>query len=174
MRNLLLLLVVLGTLSFTLSKEVTRNVELASISTGKKAPSFSLIDQNNEKVDLADLQGNYVYINLWTTWSKHSKEELPILQKHIAKYGNQVRFLNISIDYKRDISTWKAYIAKQQLGGIHLRADQDWQSSFVKAYNVVKIPRAILIDPNGNIVDAYAPRPSQEGQLDALLQSIAN
>ena len=172
MRNLLLLLVVLGTLSFTLSKEVTRNVEIASISSGKLAPPISLQDPTNQPVDLVSFKGAYVYLNLWTTWSEHSKEELPFLQKHITKYGEQVHFINISVDYSRDRSKWKKHIEAAQLKGTQLIVENDWQSDLVKNYNVVKIPRAILIDPEGKIVDAYAPRPSEEAQLDKLLKSL--
>ncbi len=172
MRNLLLLLVVLGTLSFTLSKEVTRNVEIASISSGKLAPQISFKDQNNQSVDLTKFKGSYVYLNLWTTWSEHSKEELPFLKQHVAKYGEQVHFLNISIDYSRDRSKWKKHIEDAQLTGQQFIVENDWQSDLIKEYNVVKIPRAILIDPTGKIVDAFAPRPSQEAQLDKLLTSL--
>lgn len=172
MRNLLLLLVVLGTLSFTLSKEVTRNVEKASIAHGKIAPKFSLKDTNNKIINLEDLKGKFVYINLWTTWSQPSKDELPHLQEFIEDYSDSVSFINLSVDYQRDINSWKEYINKQKLKGIHLISDKDWQSEFIETYNVVKIPRAILIDKQGNIVDAYAPKPSQKAQLIKLFDSL--
>ncbi len=172
MRNLLLLLVVLGTLSFTLSKEVTRNVEKASIASGKTAPIFSLRDNNNEQINLEDLKGKYVYINLWTTWSEPSKDELPYLQEFIKDYSDAITFINLSVDYQRERTAWKQYINKQKLKGIHVIADNDWQSEVVKAYNIVKIPRAILIDKEGTIVDAYAPKPSQKGQLIKLFDSL--
>lgn len=171
MRNLLLLLVVIGTLSFTLSKEVTRNVEKASIAPGKVAPNFLLKDTNGEQFSLDQFKGKLVYINLWTTWSLPSKEELPYLQNLIDNYSDTIVFINLSVDYQRDIANWKQYISKQKLKGIHLITDRDWQSDFIKTYNVVKIPRAILIDSDGKIINAYAPKPSQETQLTKLFDS---
>ena len=171
MRNLLLLIVVIGTLSFTLSKQVTRNVEKASIASGKAAPQFALKDHNDQLVQLNDLQGKYVYINLWTTWSKPSKDELPHLQELIEIYSDAVNFVNLSIDYQRDAKEWKSFINEQKLKGIHLLADHDWQSQLIEDYSIVKIPRAILIDPDGNIVDAYAPKPSQKAQITKLLSA---
>jgi hypothetical protein len=47
-------------------------------------------------------------------------------------------------------------------------ADNDWSSKFVKDYAIQGIPRFILIDPNGNIVSADAPRPSDPKLLDLL------
>ena len=79
----------------------------------------------------------------------------------------------ILVIYKRDKKTWKQYINKQKLKGIHLIADQDWQSEFVKTYSVVKIPRAILIDKDGMIINAYAPKPSQKTQLSKLLSTVS-
>lgn len=46
------------------------------------------------------------------------------------------------------------------LSGIQLFADKSFESEFMKAYKVTAIPRFILIDPNGQIVDANASRPS--------------
>ena len=50
-------------------------------------------------------------------------------------------------------------------------ADKDWNSEFVTAYNITGIPRFILIDPEGNIFDANAPRPS-DPRLRELLSSL--
>lgn len=52
-------------------------------------------------------------------------------------------------------------VADLQLTGVQLFANGD--DSFEKAYEVSGIPRFILLDPQGNIVDPNAPRPSDEG-----------
>ncbi len=171
MRNLLLLIVVLGTLSFTLSKEVTRNFEKTAIAPGKISPDFSFKDNTDKLIKLEDFKGKFVYINLWTTWSKPSKEGLPHLEELTKLYNDDIVFINISVDYKRDRSKWLQAIKDQNLKGIQLIADNDWQSDFIKNYNVINIPRAILIDTDGKIIDAFAPKPSQE-KLKDLLNSI--
>jgi hypothetical protein len=48
----------------------------------------------------------------------------------------------------------------KKLTGIQLFADQNWKSKFVTDYVINGIPRFILIDPQGNIVNSNAPRPS--------------
>ena len=48
-------------------------------------------------------------------------------------------------------------------------AGQDYD--FQKAYQINSIPRFILIDPKGNIVNANAPRPS-EPRLKQLFTSL--
>ena len=57
----------------------------------------------------------------------------------------------------------KGYIEmEEELKGIQLFSDKNWKSDFVTGYLIKGIPRFILIDPNGNIVNSNAPRPSSE------------
>jgi hypothetical protein len=52
------------------------------------------------------------------------------------------------------------------LGGIQLLADKEFNSAFIQAYGIMAIPRFILIDPNGTIVNSQAPRPSERALID--------
>lgn len=38
------------------------------LKAGDKCPDFELQDVNGKKVTLADLKGNYIYIDMWATW----------------------------------------------------------------------------------------------------------
>ena len=51
-------------------------------------------------------------------------------------------------------------IREKELGGIQLLADKNFESKFIKDYVIKGIPKFILLDPEGNIVNANAPRPS--------------
>ena len=51
-------------------------------------------------------------------------------------------------------------VTDENLSGVQLFAPNDWNSDFVTNYGITGIPRFILIDPVGNIVDSNAPRPS--------------
>jgi hypothetical protein len=51
-------------------------------------------------------------------------------------------------------------IMARDMGAIQLLADAGKSSFFVKAYQINGIPQYILIDPQGNVVTADAPRPS--------------
>ncbi|MDD7913205.1 TlpA family protein disulfide reductase [Polaribacter ponticola] len=53
--------------------------------------------------------------------------------------------------------------------GVQLWSGQDF--SFQQAYQINAIPRFIIIDPEGKIVDANAPRPS-EPRLKDLFTSL--
>lgn len=169
LRNFLLLIVVIFTLSFTIGNKVTKKFEKSNVAVGAFAPQFSFTDIEDEVINLKDLQGKYTYINFWTTWSEPSKEELTYFNGLVAKYGSKINFVNISIDYKRDIKTWKSFVTNENLKGIQLIADNDWKSDFITSFDIVKIPRAILIDEDGKIVSLNTSLPSE---AEEVLNSI--
>uniref|UniRef100_UPI00345BFEE0 TlpA family protein disulfide reductase n=1 Tax=Winogradskyella sp. TaxID=1883156 RepID=UPI00345BFEE0 len=68
----------------------------------------------------------------------------------------------------KDHNVWVEMVKDKELGGVQLMADNDWNSQFVKDYAIEGIPRFILIDPDGNIVSADAPRPSNPKLIEML------
>jgi hypothetical protein len=54
---------------------------------------------------------------------------------------------------------------------VQLFTGKGWEADFIQTYKVSGIPRFILIDPNGNIVDADAPRPSSQ-KLTELFEEL--
>ena len=118
---------------------------------------------------LADLKGKYVYIDLWATWCTPCKREIPYLKKVEEQFHDKnIEFVSISIDQKKDYETWKKMVTDKELTGVQLFADNDWKSQFVQDYKVSGIPRFILLDKDGNIVDADAPRPSNPKLVEVL------
>jgi thiol-disulfide isomerase/thioredoxin len=138
------------------------------------APSFDYVNYAGGKTKLEDLRGKYVYIDVWATWCGPCRGEIPFLQKIEEKYkGKNIAFVSISIDVQKDFEKWKTFVKDKSLGGIQLFADKDWSSDFIKAFGINGIPRFILIDPSGKVVDADAARPSEpklEEKLEELLK----
>ena len=134
------------------------------------------------KTSLSDLKGKYVYVDLWATWCGPCKKEIPTLKEVEAKYhGKNIEFVSISLDngrgYKADNQEaaaiaahegWKKMIADEEMTGIQLFADNGFRSTFATEYAVNSIPRFLLLDPEGNIVDADAPRPSSPKLIEVL------
>lgn len=141
---------------------------------GKPSPGFDYENHKGGKTKLSDLKGKYVYIDLWATWCAPCRTEIPYLQKIEEKYhGKNIEFVSISIDKAKDIEKWKKFVTYKNLGGVQLFADKDWESEFVTGYGVTGIPRFIIVDPNGNILNSDADRPSSpnlQKQLDSLLK----
>lgn len=127
---------------------------------GNPSPKFiNLENFNGGTTSLDDLKGKYVYIDVWATWCGPCKREIPHLQNLEKRFHNKnIEFVSISIDNLNKKATWKQMISDKNMSGIQLFAGEN--QSFVEAYNISGIPRFILLDPEGNIVDANALRPS--------------
>lgn len=139
------------------------------LKAGKPAPNFSFASIDGDTLSLSDLKGKYVYIDIWATWCGPCLAEIPDLKRLEKKYRYKpIQFLSVSIDKSK--SAWEYKVENDNLKGIQLHAEDAWNSSIVKDYKIGGIPRFILIDPEGNIVDANAPRPSGniENQLNKL------
>lgn len=153
------------------STDEKNNVEIEKsyntlIKLAKGSPSPKFVDYENNAggtTSLDDLKGKYTYIDIWATWCGPCIREIPSLKKVEKQFhGKNIQFLSISIDAKKDHQKWKDMIKEKELGGIQLFADNLWQSKFVADYMVKGIPKFILLDPQGNIVTANAPRPSNK------------
>jgi len=145
---------------------------------GKPSPKFkNYINYKGGKTSLDALKGKYVYIDVWATWCNPCIAEIPALKSLEKKYhAKNIRFVSISIDDQKSAGSWDKALAKwrkmvkdKNLTGTQLYAGDD--IAFMKAYLVTGIPRFILIDPKGNIVNPNAPRPSDPA-LENLFKEL--
>jgi len=134
---------------------------LEGMLAGSNAPKFTLENPAGELTSLKDFRGNYIYIDFWATWCKPCVKEFPDLKRIQNQYKDKnIVFISISIDKPDDKEKWKAFVADEKLGGVQLHADQETKDRLSKALNIKSIPRFILIDSEGKIIDANAARPS--------------
>ena len=126
------------------------------------------VDFNYENYDggmtsLEDLRGKLLYIDVWATWCGPCIREFPALKELVKEYDEKdIEFVSISIDSKNDYNKWKKMVAEKNIGGIHLYDDEGLSSDFMRAFSVSLIPRFMMIDPQGKIITAKAPRPSSK------------
>jgi len=155
-----------------LEKLTARYNKLRPLLPGNDSPTFTYENHKGGTTSLSDLEGRYVYIDVWATWCGPCIREIPALKAVEEDFQDEnVAFVSISIDEKKDYDTWKAMVTEKDLGGIQLMADNNWKSDFVENYGILGIPRFILIDPQGKIVSADAPRPS-DPKLREMLQEL--
>ncbi|WP_299017709.1 TlpA disulfide reductase family protein [uncultured Polaribacter sp.] len=146
---------------------------------GSPSPKFEdYVDFKGGKKSLDSFKGKYVYIDVWATWCGPCIQQIPFLKQIEEEYkGKNIEFVSISTDESRRSGgsweaaekKWRDFVKAKQLGGVQLWSGEDY--SFQQAYQITGIPRFILIDPNGNIVDANAPRP-MEPRLKTLFNSL--
>lgn len=146
-------------------------LRLSKLKKGTASPEFyNFMDYNGSFKSLKDFRGKYVYIDIWATWCGNCWVELPYLKKLEEKYKEKnIVFISLSWDKFED--KWKETIKKQEMTGVQLLV-KDIEDPFFVNYAVKSIPRYILIDPNGLIVDYNAPRPSDSDAIEKLLKNV--
>ncbi len=141
---------------------------------GKPAPTFNYTNTKGEEVPLENLKGKNVYVDVWATWCGPCKKEIPHLKELEAKYHNNddIVFMSVSIDKMEDKDKWLKMVEEKELSGVQLMADKDWKSSICTDYGIRGIPRFLLIDKEGKIMDKNAPRPSSK-EIKEVMADLA-
>ena len=145
----------------TLRKKIKRDYEkYARILRGASVPDFTFIDTKGKEVKLSSFKGKYVYIDCWASWCGPCRAQIPHLKKLEHDYaGKDIAFVSISSDDNRD--KWKKTVEKEQLGGTQLIIQCATNNEFADYFIITGIPRFLLLDKEGKVYDAYAPRPSE-------------
>ncbi len=159
-------------------KDITAIYEKLKLTArGQVSPKFS--DYQNYKggtTSLDDLTGHgkYLYIDVWATWCGFCKKEIPLLKRFEQQYeGKNIEFVSINVDTKDKLRKWKETIEDKEMTGVQLFAGDKHQNlQFTKDYLIKGLPRFILIDPEGKIVTANAPRPSDGDKLEEILDAL--
>jgi thiol-disulfide isomerase/thioredoxin len=143
--------------------------DILKLTKGDPAIDFTAVDVKGNPINLATLKGKVIYIEMWATWCGPCYYEMPFFEKLKEKYkGNDnIAFVSLSID--DDIELWKNDVDKRKAG------EYQWliNRNSLPDYNIVGVPRAILIDRSFKISDLNAPFPSSksiEKVFEALLQ----
>lgn len=165
----------LGNYILTKSQKEKDNALISPLLTykaGTNGLQFTYPDKEGKQVSFASLKGKVVLIDVWATWCGPCREEFPHL-KQLEKdlEGQPIQIVSISTDAEKDKEKWLKMIKDENLGGLQLYAGQS--NEFSKYYKVNTIPRFLVFDKNGKIVNVDAPRPSNP-KLKELLLSEAS
>ena len=138
------------------------------LARGSSSPNFNLVDANNKWYSLDHFKGKYIYIDLWASWCLPCIKQIPHLKNLEKKYGEKVNFVSIAWNDNKD--KWIKALKKFELSGHQLYAP-DKKDDFFQFYDVNSLPRFILLDKNGNIIESNAKQPSDKS-LDKQLNDL--
>ncbi len=140
--------------------------------TNPKTIYLKTEDYNSWNELTSEFQNNVVYVDIWATWCKPCIEEFihyPEVEELVK--DQPVKLLFLSIDRSKQEKKWRKQIEKYQLEGYHLIANQALQQDLWQHIHQqdtrVPIPRYLIIDQRGKIVDKDAPKPSELEELKA-------
>ncbi len=129
---------------------------------GEMAYDFEAEQINGEKIKLSDFKGSIVFIDVWTTWCGPCKKQRPEVMALAGKYKDnpEVKVLMISVDNSK--KAWDDYIRKQPGDfGTELYAEGGFQGDFGYNYNIHYVPRYMVIDKDGTIINSHLEKASE-------------
>lgn len=163
---------------YTLAKElctddqmerITQAYEkLKSFAPGKPAPDFEMETPEGKKVRLSQLRGKAVYLDIWATWCGPCRQEIPHMAKVAAHYKDDPRIAIISISVDSNIKGWKALLDKDKPDWPQYVVPGDFNSELLRLYGIDGIPRFMMFDAEGRIINVNAERPSHPDILKII------
>lgn len=139
---------------------------LIATQTGKAAPDFTLKSNTGETHSLADFRGKVVYIDLWASWCAPCRNAIPSLRELHEKYKKDDRIVIMGIAVHDGFHRWKKALDEDKPEWLQLF---DSDGIVAAAYEADLIPKYILIDKKGRIVDVNAPSPTNKTALESKL-----
>ena len=134
---------------------------------------FDAVDQYNTPVMQKNLIGQITYIDFWASWCKPCIKEMPDLKKISDHYdAKDVRVISISIDTEQQVLGWRKAMDKYKIDWDSWRIDERTTKVFFDEYNMGGVPRYMLLDREGKVMNANAPRPSNSSIIEWLDEQI--
>lgn len=125
--------------------------KIKSVSFGSVAPEIILSDTAAKDIALSSLRGKYVLLDFWAGWCGPCRMENPNILKNYLKYKNKgFEVYQVSLDRSR--SDWVNAIKKDNLIWYNVSDLKYFQSEAASIYNIDRIPKGFLLDPNGVII----------------------
>lgn len=110
-------------------------------------PDFPMTDQLGNTVQLRDLKGKKVFVNLWASWCPPCRAEMPSIEQLKKKTQNgNVAFVMLALD--NDFNTSKAFMQQKKLD---LPAYYP-AGPLPELFNVPGIPATFIFDESGKLV----------------------
>lgn len=151
--------------------------EYGAVFAGQPAPDFTFRNEKGKLIHLSDLRGKLLFIDIWGTWCVPCIEEIPLIAKLQAKYKNNkdVHIMSIACDKESARDKWKAFLKKhKEMNWAQYQVTAESDKVLDSVYHVFGIPRFMIIDKNGIIIDSDAQRPSSEDFNDYFDKIVNN
>lgn len=115
-------------------------------------------------------KGKIVYIDFWASWCKPCRAEMPASHQLREELKNEpIEFVYLSVD--DSYNNWAAAVVEEKIteNPNSLLILNSKNSTLYKSWNIMGIPRFMILDKNGEIVESNATKPSDSKTKKILL-----
>jgi len=127
--------------------EKAASADTNSIAFKPALPAFKVMSMDGNIINLANLKGKKVFVNLWATWCPPCKAEIPSIEKLYSKVDKQkTAFVLLSLDEKFDMAKQFAKTNNMQLP-IYYPAEK-----LPAMFNTDGIPATFIFNEKGELI----------------------
>jgi thiol-disulfide isomerase/thioredoxin len=126
---------------------------------GKPGPSLEVDKWLGDK---PSLEGKFVLVNFWATWSAPCRQCVPELNALQKKYADKLVVVGVSAEPENDV-------ADMSEPRIEYALAIDAKAKLTAAASVTSIPSILLLDPKGVVLFQGHPAALTEKKLQAIL-----
>lgn len=133
------------------------------------APLLGLNGEQTALKSILPAGKKVILIDFWASWCAPCIAQLPYLKKANQKFSGQVQVLSLSID--KDAGAWKNAAKKYGLLTNSYLIEDHGNHPLVKHLALHNIPRIILINSKGEVLESDFIKPSAKN-FDMILQDV--
>jgi cytochrome c biogenesis protein CcmG, thiol:disulfide interchange protein DsbE len=137
---------------------------------GFLAPDFSLQNQQGETIQLSDLRGQAVLVNMWASWCGPCKAEMPAMQEVYEEYSDRgftILAVNTTFQDDRD-----GALSFARGLGLTFPILFDLDGAVSQKYQVRAMPTSFFVDQEGIIRRVVFGGPMSEALLRTEIERL--
>lgn len=154
-------------LSYMQISAFSQNSEGFKYEIGQEIPNLNLKDYKGNSFNVHDLKGKPIIINMFATWCSPCKKEMKLLSEEISSKYKKSQIEVIAIGYDHIPLEIEYFVENHQYNFSYI---PDFGKKASMALAADGVPRCIVIDKNGIILDQKAGFVEEEFRL--LLEKI--
>ena len=149
---------------------ISTSGEIPAPQQGFLAPDFELKTPAGESIQLSNLRGQAVLVNLWATWCPPCRAEMQTIEKVYNDYKDQgFTVLSVNMTYQDDPLAVEPFVKKE---GLTYPILLDEGGTVAKAYQLRSLPSSYFIDKTGIIREVVIGGPMAEALLRTRIEKI--
>ncbi|MEW4924702.1 TlpA disulfide reductase family protein [Algibacter sp. 2305UL17-15] len=137
---------------------------------------LNLLDSNGAIKSFNDLKnslkGNVIYVDFWASWCAPCRKAMPASKELLNEFYGKENIVFIYISLDKNNEAWKSASLVEGIDSYvhnYLILNPD-QSKFMHDLKIREIPRYMIFDANGKLVEDNAPGPTSKKIKETLLK----